>query len=198
MDTNKWLEDDYYHLLGVHQSSTNEEINKAYRLKAKQVHPDAYPLNSIERDLAEKNFKNLILARDTLLDPDKREEYNNQLLIQQQCYLSYISTNYSLPLSKETIKKPTFKDVLKEEMEKEIEHDYIQEENVYTPNKFYNDPDYMTNEEKAKYYKKESAKKFYAMAMQYIGYKDYRRALTYFKSAKYLDPNISIPRHYFP
>ncbi|MBC7474575.1 MAG: DnaJ domain-containing protein [Candidatus Sericytochromatia bacterium] len=201
MEMISWLEDDYYHLLGISQSSTVEEIHKAYRLKAKQTHPDIYPLDSTDRILAEKKFRTLLLARDTLLDIDQKDEYDNQRLVAQQCYLSYISTSYSLPLNKETIvKKPSFKDQLKEEMEKQDSksYTYSEEDNSYIPQQEYTDYESMSKEERANQYKKAGAKKFYALALRCIGYKDYRRAMMYFKSAQHLDPSVIIPRQYFP
>ncbi len=112
MDFRNWLENDYYHLLGINQTATAEEINKAYRLKAKHTHPDIYPINSIEHVLAEKSFKNLLLARDTLLDLEKRAEYDKERQSIQECYVSYISTSYSLPpqVKESNINKHSFKE----------------------------------------------------------------------------------------
>jgi curved DNA-binding protein CbpA len=201
MEIKNWLEDDFYNLLGINQNADNDNINKAYRLKAKSTHPDAYPLNSIERDLADKKFKLLLEARDTLLDSEKRMDYDNQRLIKQECYLSYISTSYAMPIV-EKIEKPkaTFKDKLKEQMSKVDleENDYNSENDNHYKNLDEDLDDGLTKEEKARQYKKEGAKKFYKLAMQYLMHKNYNQAMTYFRSAQYLDPTIRIPRHYFP
>lgn len=203
MEINKWLEDDYYSLLDINQNAGTDEINKGYRLKAKSTHPDAYPLNSIERDLADERFKKLTEIRDTLLDPEKRSEYDNQRLTSQQLYFSYMANSYySPPIEKEIKPKSTFKDKLKEQMEKvnseNKEYIYSDEDNAYVPESQYREQPPISKEELARQYKKDGAKKFYKMALQYIRYKNYDKAMTYFRSAQYLDPTIRIPRQYFP
>ncbi|MFN8577868.1 MAG: DnaJ domain-containing protein [Candidatus Sericytochromatia bacterium] len=195
MEMKDWLEDDYYNLLGINQNADNEIINKAYRLKAKSTHPDTYPLNSIERDLADKKFKLLIEARDTLLDPDKRNEYDNQRLIKQECYLSYITTTYSIPVI-EKVEKPknSFKETLKQQMSKYEEDQEFINSNQET----YHYEEEISKEEKSRQYKQEGAKRFYRLGMQYLMNKNYSKAMTYFRSAQYLDPTVRIPRQYFP
>ncbi len=204
MELNKWLEDDYYTLLGINQNAKNEDINKGYRLRAKSIHPDAFPLDSIERDLADKKFKKLTEIRDILLDSEKRMEYDNQRLTAQQLYFSYVATNYYPPppvvTEKEVKPKVTFKDKLKEQMEKvnseNSDYIYSDEDKAYVPESQYSEEP--NKEELSRKYKKEGAKKFYKMALQYLMYKNYDKAMTYFKSAQYLDPTLRIPRQHFP
>ena len=64
---------DYYEVLGVSKTATDEEIKKAYRKLAKKYHPDANPDNKEE---AEKKFKELNEAYETLSDPQKRRMYD--------------------------------------------------------------------------------------------------------------------------
>jgi molecular chaperone DnaJ len=63
---------DYYEILGVDRSSTEEEIKKAYRRLALQHHPDRNPGNKE----AEEKFKEATEAYEVLKDPDKRGKYD--------------------------------------------------------------------------------------------------------------------------
>jgi molecular chaperone DnaJ len=64
---------DYYEVLGVSKTATDEELKKAYRKLAKQYHPDANPDNKEE---AERKFKELNEAYEVLSDPQKRRMYD--------------------------------------------------------------------------------------------------------------------------
>ena len=63
---------DYYKILGVSATATEEEIKKAYRELAKKWHPDKNNGNETEM------FKNITEAYNILSDERKKEEYDNE------------------------------------------------------------------------------------------------------------------------
>lgn len=64
---------DYYEVLGVSKTATDEELKKAYRKLAKQYHPDANPDNKAQ---AEVKFKEVNEAYEVLSDKQKRSMYD--------------------------------------------------------------------------------------------------------------------------
>jgi len=63
---------DFYEILGVSKSSSQDEIKKAYRKVAMQFHPDRNPGDKA----AEEKFKEAAEAYEILSDADKRAQYD--------------------------------------------------------------------------------------------------------------------------
>ena len=65
------MKPDYYEILGVSRDASSEEIKRAYRRKARELHPDVNPDPETQ-----DQFKLVTAANEVLSDPEKRAMYD--------------------------------------------------------------------------------------------------------------------------
>ena len=70
----------YYEILGVPENASDSDIEAAFKVKAREVHPDTVPAdNPYLRKVASEAFKDLSEAKATLLDRTAREKFDASL-----------------------------------------------------------------------------------------------------------------------
>ena len=182
-----WQQQDFYALLGVTRMASEDEIRKAFRARARECHPDRFPLDSPEQAEAEKRFKELMLARDTLLDLSARADYDRQQDLVQQAWLDAVV--YQVPVQKKPPASTAFGDLLRQvyqqyqtpEASRFNVYDQPPEEVPETVQKGVPEPA-----------RKNAAAFYYSQGIRLAAQGQFRRALHALNSARMLDPELEI------
>ena len=66
---------DYYKILGVDKSASQDDIKKAFKKLARKYHPDLNP----DDPNAKQRFQEINEANEVLGDPEKRKKYDQYL-----------------------------------------------------------------------------------------------------------------------
>ncbi|MBV9887513.1 MAG: J domain-containing protein [Acidobacteria bacterium] len=75
----------YYEILGVPENASDAEIEAAFKVKAREVHPDTVPAdNAYLRKVASEAFKDLSEAKAALLDPTTRQKFDASLAVERE------------------------------------------------------------------------------------------------------------------
>jgi len=82
----------HYHVLGIAQSATPDDVRRAYKLKARETHPDKLNLSGDEKEKreAESRFHRVHEAFEVLKDEGKRKAYDDSLRSKAHARASYI------------------------------------------------------------------------------------------------------------
>jgi len=68
--------EDYYAILGVTRTANEDEIKRAYRQLARELHPDIHAGSPAAASTNEERFKLVNRAYETLKDPERRRQYD--------------------------------------------------------------------------------------------------------------------------
>ncbi len=92
----------YYEILGIDPGSSEVEIKKSFRRRAKQLHPDlrASAATHADTDDADEGMRELLKAYEVLSDPQKKSDYDRCLAVYQTRFK--VKFNYREFLQKRT------------------------------------------------------------------------------------------------
>ena len=113
----------YYEILEVSQSASQEVIEKAYKTLAKKYHPDLQ--DGIDKTYAEKKMKELNEAYDVISNQEKRKSYDFELenferekLVNNQQEIKHVNNSREKYIKSDAISM----------QEQQIQNDYIQKQ----------------------------------------------------------------------
>lgn len=196
----------YYEILGVKENSSLIEIKRAFRQKAKELHPDIK--NSIKRN-SEDAMRILLSAYKILSDPDKRREYDRLLYHLRPSSFNYREFLVNRKEDLQSQSKLVFYDLLHDNPEEALfVYEFLVSSTDYNMEKYLDYGDFLECifllaeefEKRSKYHKAfEFLKMIYLFEQKRPFFKYYimeiidrLRNLVCIKITKYLPPILSI------
>lgn len=111
----------YYEVLGVPETASDEDIKRAYRALAKRWHPDKNAGNKA----AEEKFKEILEAYNTLTDPLLRSQHDRKLQYKHYYSGAYVFTEEKQPKHRDPARPdvPEYSEAFKKwQMRRSAEH----------------------------------------------------------------------------
>ncbi|MGV3523724.1 MAG: J domain-containing protein [Candidatus Sericytochromatia bacterium] len=190
-----WQKNDHFALLGITRMAGEDEIRKAYRLRALECHPDRFQ-DEAQRADAALRFQKLTEARDTLLDAERRSAYEQEQQWVQQAWLDAMASQYQVPINPPPPRQ-SFRDTLHQAVEAANERERGQHADFVVGDTLGYDSEEEDTPQRGipEHSRKRTAAFYYAQGLRYAARGHYRRALYALNNAKMLDPEIVIPPH---
>ena len=118
----------YYEILEVNPKASDEIIKKIYKIKVKQNHPDLF--QGEEKTKAEEITKEITEAYDILSDPQKRQNYDNELSQENKINYNELS-KYENIISSLKSENEYLKDVITSK--NNLINNFLTTQNIYPP-----------------------------------------------------------------
>ncbi len=199
-----WQKHDYYALLGITRMAGEDEIRKGYRRRALDCHPDRFPQDSAARLEAEARFRQLTEARDTLLNPELREAYDQEQSFTQQAWLDAMVSQYQtqVPIKPPKKNSNAFKDTLMQAFEQVQADEHAQTDFTVSARSSHSSLDDDDDEAPPskglpEHSRRNVAAYYHSQGVRFAARGQYRRALFALNNAKLLDPEIEISNYLF-
>lgn len=121
----------YYELLEVSQSASQEVIEKAYKTLAKKYHPDLQ--DTVNKKDAEQKMKEINEAYDIISNPEKRNAYNQELEKIEQTRQEQFQNYYKEEIkhtynNKDNYKQSNYNTIQKQEQQ--FQNDFIKQQQI--------------------------------------------------------------------
>ena len=131
----------YYEILNIDITSSSDEIKRAFRKRAKEIHPDVNPFHNSNP----AGMQSLLLAYETLMDPIRREDYDRRhFIFQPEVRFDYREFLRSRPDDESLQSQLVFFDLLHQRENEAIDlYDRLVERDGFRLDRYLDREDYM-------------------------------------------------------